>query len=143
MLFLLFFVSDFEQIFTCKEVNNIIKLLIFTNVNMHLVFHKSFRIIGNKNLTFNIIIHVFEFTLSIFFCFAILFVCNSNIRLFHILLKNYLLLFYVIYIFSCQSCLEAAIKRISAKWILPLSDNCNFFCSKLLVQTLGNISVGA
>ena len=31
-----------------------------------------------------------------FFCFAISFVCNSNIRLFHILLKSYLLLSYVI-----------------------------------------------
>ena len=92
------FISDFEQVFTCKEASDV-NVTNFTNVDMHLVFHMLFVVTVNKNFTLTINIHVFELTLSLLFCFAFLFVCYSNISNFHILLKNYLLLFYLIYNF--------------------------------------------
>ena len=42
------------------------------------------------------------------------FVSYANISYFYICIKNYLLLFYMIYNFLCQSCPEVAMKRLSA-----------------------------
>ena len=72
MSFLLFFDSDFEQVFTCKETNNT-KVTDLYKCKYAPGFSHVVRDNWQQNLTFNIIIHVFEFTLSIFlFCY---FVC--------------------------------------------------------------------